>query len=265
MQIKPVSFKADGLNLAGEVYIPEVTSPSPALCLCHGIPAAAYNPSDQGYPLLARRFCAAGFVTFIFNFRGTGRSDGNLDILGWSRDLTAALDAVHHLKEVDKSQISVLGFSAGAAIAVYVAAHDSRVSSLITGACPADFSFLLKSQPLSQLLHHFRSIGLIRDKDFPPSLTEWLNGFSEISPIRWIGHISPRPLLIVHGDEDEIVPLEHAQRLYEEAGKPKDIVIIPGAKHRLRLEERSISSVLNWLKTRSHLSSSSAGLQANKG
>lgn len=252
MEIEPVSFQADSLNLVGEIYIPRSGGLSPGLCLCHGIPAAAYNSSvqDQGYPGLARKFCAAGFVTLIFNFRGAGRSAGNLDMLGWSRDLTAALDFISSLKEVDKRQLSVMGFSAGAAVAVYVAAHDSRITSLVTGACPADFSFLLKSQPTSEI-QHFRNIGVIKDKDFPPSLADWLMGFDEISPIRWIRRISPRPILIIHGDEDEVVPLEHARRLYREAGEPKELVIIPGARHRLRLEEAAIDKALSWLKAKS--------------
>lgn len=253
MKILPVSFQSEGLNLAGELYTPEGTPPFPALCLCHGIPAAAYNPQDQGYPLLARRFCAASFVTFIFNFRGAGRSEGNLDMPGWSRDLSAALDIVSALEEIDKRQITVMGFSAGAAVAVYVAGHDRRIASLVTGACPADFNFLLESQPASQLIQHFRDIGVIKDEAFPPSLTEWLNGFAEITPLRWIGRISPRPILIVHGDEDEVVPLEHARRLYRKAGEPKDLAIIPGAGHRLRLEEKAINAALAWLKAKSQV------------
>ncbi len=47
----------------------------------------------------------------IFNFRGTGASGGNLDILGWARDLIAAIDYLWSLSEVDKSHLSLLGFS----------------------------------------------------------------------------------------------------------------------------------------------------------
>ncbi len=254
MQIKPVSFKADGISLVGALYIPQGTPPFPALCLCHGIPAVAYNPQDQGYALLAHRFCAAGLVTLIFNFRGAGRSQGNLDMLGWCRDLSAALDFISGLKEVAKKRISVMGFSAGAAVAVYVAAHENRIASIVAGGCPADFNFLLNSQTASQLVQHFRNIGVIRDKYFPPSLPEWLNAFTEIEPLHWVGRISPRPLLILHGDEDEVVPLEHAPRLYEKAGEPKDLVIVTGAKHRLRLDEKAIDIALTWLKARSQVS-----------
>ena len=250
MPVHSIPFQIDSLKLVSEFYIPDTGSHHPILVMCHGIPAGAYDPSDRGYPLLAQRFCNSGVATFIFNFRGTGKSEGNLDILGWSQDLTAVLNILSSFKEVDTDQLSVLGFSAGAAVANYVAAHDKRIKRLILAACPAEFSFLVQAQNHSEIINHFRNIGLIKDEDFPPSLSAWLEGFARVSPILWIQDISPRPLLIIHGDKDEIVPLEHAQRLYQKAGEPKYIDIIPNAGHRLRLEERAINRVLNWLKNR---------------
>jgi fermentation-respiration switch protein FrsA (DUF1100 family) len=47
------------------------------------------------------------------------------------------------------------------------------------------------------------------------------------------------------------VPVEHAYRLYEKAGEPKELVIIPDAGHRLRLEEKAITTALDWLKAKS--------------
>jgi alpha-beta hydrolase superfamily lysophospholipase len=57
-------------------------------------------------------------------------------------------------------------------------------------------------------------------------------------------------LLLVHGDADELIPLEHAHRLYRKAKEPKELKIIPGAKHKMRLEKAAMALVLNWLKAR---------------
>ncbi len=243
----------DNLRLPGEVYLPETSKrPCPALCLCHGIPSGQPGSSgDKGYPGLAERFCAAGFVTLIFNFRGAGQAQGNLDMMGWTRDLKAAIDYLISLYEVDKSRLCLLGSSAGAAVSVYVAANDPRVSSLVTFACPAEFGFLTDKQRAKATIDHFRSIGVIRDKDFPPSADEWLDSFNTVSPLHWIGRISTRPLLLIHGDKDDLVPVEHAHRLYKHAGEPKELVIIPDAGHRLRLEEKAITTALDWLKAKS--------------
>jgi len=251
MKTREVYLEVDGLKLAGELYTPgPVNSPAPALCICHGIPATPYDPADRGYAALAQRFCSAGFITLIFNFRGAGRSQGNLDMIGWSHDLQAAIGFLSSLKEVDKTRFCLLGFSGGAAVSVYVAAHDPRVSLLAACACPADFTSLMNKEEAHSAIQHFREIGAIRDEDFPPSVERWRNGFETISPIHWVDSISPRPLLLVHGDADEVVPLEHAHRLYQKAEEPRELVIIPNAKHRLRLEEAAMAAVLNWLKAK---------------
>ena len=248
MDVKEIRFKADGLELAGELHIPSREKVHPALCICHGIPAVPHDPTDKGYTLLAQRFCHAGFITLIFNFRGTGKSAGNLDILGWTRDLQAALDFLYSLEETDKARMCVLGFSGGAAVSVYIAARDSRVSSVVTCACPADFRSLSQRETPLETIQRFRQIGTIRDDNFPPSIEEWQRGFGTISPIKWVDKISPHPLLLVHGDADELIPLEHARRLYQKAKEPKELKIIPGAKHKMRLEEAAMDLVLDWLK-----------------
>ena len=247
---RSICLLSDEIKLAGEVYIPTGNRPHPALCICHGIPANPHNPEDRGYAELAQRFCDAGFVTLIFNFRGAGTSQGNFDILGWSRDLQIALDFLCHLEETDTNHICLLGFSGGAAVSVYVTANDSRVSSLVACACPADFSLLQSEENLMPSLQHFREIGVIRDKDFPLSVQEWLKGFEVISPIQWVDSIAPCPLLLLHGDADEIVPLEHAHRLYQKAKEPKELKIIPGAEHKLRLNETAMATALDWLKAK---------------
>jgi len=250
MRIEEISFQADGLKLAGQLRIPSPGQGYPTLCICHGIPTTAPDPNDRGYAPLAERFCSAGFLTLIFNFRGTGGSQGNLDMSGWSRDLHAALDFLYGLNEVDKTRLCVVGFSGGAAVSVYAAAHDPRVSALVTCACPADFDSLHEKQTPREAIERFRQIGAVRDKGFPPSVEEWERGFEKITPINWIDRISPRPLLLVHGDADEVIPLEHARRLYRKAKEPRELKVIPGAKHRLRLEEAAMSFVLDWLKAR---------------
>lgn len=248
--MREIRLHSDGLQITGELRVPSGEGPHPALCICHGIPAGPPDPADRGYALLAGRFRDAGFVTLIFSFRGAGRSEGNLDILGWTRDLRAALDFLYHLSEVDETRLCLLGFSGGAAVSVYTAAHDPRVSSVALCACPADFGSLREKESTAETIQRFRQIGVIRDADFPPSIEEWERGFEAVAPINWIDRISPRPVLLVHGDADELIPLEHAHRLYEKAGDPKELRVIPGAGHKLRIDETAMAAVLDWLKGR---------------
>jgi dipeptidyl aminopeptidase/acylaminoacyl peptidase len=124
------------------------------------------------------------------------------------------------------------------------------MSFLVACACPADFRSIRQKETPLQTIERFRQIGVIKDSNFPPSLEEWERGFETISPINWIDRISPRPLLLVHGDADEVVPLEHAYRLYERAREPKELKIIRGGRHKVRLEKAAVDFILDWLKAR---------------
>jgi len=249
MHSELVILEVDDLIIVGQLYLPPGDMPYPTVCVCHGIPAGIPDPGDRGYPLLAEQICRQGFAVLIFNFRGTGDSGGNLDILGWARDLKAALDYLCSLPKVDRSRLYLLGFSGGAAVSVYVAAQDTRVSSVVACACPAEFTFFTQSDEPQSLIDHFRSIGAIRDDDFPPSAQEWLNGFKLVKPIDYVAQISPRPLLLVHGNQDETVEVNRAYRLYAQAGEPKRIVVVEGAGHRLRRNDEAMAIVIDWLKS----------------
>jgi fermentation-respiration switch protein FrsA (DUF1100 family) len=246
-----VALEVDGIAIVGRLFLPGSETQFPAVCLCHGVPSGEPpEPGDGGYPLLAEKTCRDGFAVLIFNFRGTGDSGGNLDILGWTRDLKAAVDYLWGLDSIDKSRLSLVGFSAGAAVSVYVASREERVSGVAACACPAEFSFFTEGDEAQAVAAGFRNRGVFRDAGFPPSAEEWLDGFRQVSPAKDIAGIAPRPLLLVHGSQDELVPVSHAHRLYEIAEEPKKLVIIDGAGHRLRRDDRAIGAVRDWLKSR---------------
>lgn len=252
MDCRGFSLELEGFNLVGEAYVPR-RQPAPALCLCHGIPRGTPpEPGDGGYPLLARRFAHAGFLTAIFNFRGTGNSGGNFDMLGWTRDLQKVMDYLCAMSETKQREIALMGFSGGAAVSAYVAAHDRRVSSLVLCSCPAQFRLAVHRERADLMVTHFREVGIIRDDGFPPSTEDWLAGFRQVTPIRWVEGICPRPLLIIHGTNDNVVDPRDAWALYEKAGQPKDILMVEGAGHRLRTEDRAIEAALGWLQAQCH-------------
>lgn len=252
---KMATLEVDGLTISGQLYLPGGGGqiPYPTICVCHGIPTHPRESGDGGYPLLAEKLYREGFAVWIFNFRGTGASGGNFDILGWTRDLKAAIDYLCALPEVDRSHLSLLGFSGGAAVSVYIASRDKRVSSIAACACPAEFTAVTEADDPQSVINHFRSIGIIRDKDFPPSIEGWMSGFKLVSPINSVARIAPRPLLLVHSRQDEVVPVSHARKLYDKAGEPKQIVILDGAEHRLRQNDKAIAIVTDWLKSHAQI------------
>ena len=92
---------------------------------------------------------------------------------------------------------------------------------------------------------------VIKDANFPPSLQSWMQGFDEIYSDKWIDKLSPRPILIIHGDQDDVVSPTSAFNLYKRAGEPKEILIVKGAGHRLRISDEAMRHAISWLKSHS--------------
>lgn len=249
MKTEKVSFLSDGLKIYGEIFIPaQIKKPCPGLIICHGLPSKVPSPDDQGYPHLAKYFCQEGFLVLIFNFRGTGLSEGNFDILGWARDLERALEFMSLHPEVDTHRLFLMGFSAGAAVSIYVAACHKEISGVISCAAPFQFAQLKTEKGKEDFLTYAREVGIIKDQNFPPSLAEWVEGFFLIAPSSWIKLIPPRPLLILHGAEDEVVEISQAYELYRQVQGRADFIIFPAAGHRLRLHEEAMKEALAWAK-----------------
>ena len=242
----------DKITLRGRVYR-EPHAHKPLLILCHGLPPAPAEKKpdpveeDGGYPALARRCAQAlSIPVFHFNFRGTGESGGDFDLSGWRRDLTAFLDYWEQGESV--SDFILWGFSAGGAVSACVAASDPRVKILILAASPAGFRELFPPEGLPELLTRFRATGIIRDSDFPPDPAQWLENIYAADPALHLSGFAPRPLLIVHGSGDELIPLRHAFKLFHAAKAGRQLRILPGAIHQLRKEEKAIETCLEWLR-----------------
>lgn len=246
---RDIILKTDGLKITGQLFTPEdVDPPYPAVVLCHGIPSGIVDPTDGGYPLLAKTIAEEGFAVVTFCFRGTGTSEGDFNIAGWTRDLEAVVEYLWGLPDIDDAHISLVGFSAGASVSIFVAAQDKRVSAVIACASPADFSALSESDKPQDGVNYFRKSGIIRHWDYPPSLDAWLNDFRKTSALHSVASIAPRPLLLIHSEQDKVVDVSNAQRLYERAGEPKQIIIIGGEEHRLRRNEMALDTIISWLK-----------------
>ena len=249
MKIEPISWKSDGLTIRGEIYRPsDQAGPFPTLILCHGIPAKIKGPDDRGYPLLAERFCGEGFLVVIFNFRGAGLSEGDFDILGWARDLEKGLNTLYLRPEVDRKRVFFMGFSGGAAVSIYVAGRHKEVAGVVSCASPAEFRDLSTAKGLEDFLTHARDTGIVKSPDFPRSMEAWKNSFKTVRPIDWIDRIPPRPLLLVHGTRDDVVPFRQAHRLHGKVKGKAELFIIEGAGHRLRVEEKAMEKASKWLK-----------------
>ncbi len=245
------SLSVDSARIAGTIYFPSPRRSRlhPVVVICHGIPGSGTPrpPDDPGYEGLAAKFTAIGFAVVIFNFRGCGESSGDFDMIGWTRDLEAVVDHASNAPYIDSKRIMVVGFSGGGAAAIYVSAHVNSIYGLAVVGTPATFS-IFKEAP-TKIIDDFRKRGIIRTQGFPKDVDAWVKNFEAIEPLRWVSHFRGQHLLIVHGDADELIPVQQASDLWSAAPAGiKELFIIPGGKHRLRLDQRCIEILETWLR-----------------
>ena len=238
LPISEVRFPSrDGLTLHGWfIPAPGVTRSSlddedwatgskGTIVLCHGR-FGSKDPDLKYVPWLQD----AGYNCFLFDFRSHGRSEGKYTSFGYHerKDLLGALDFLRGKKI---STVGVMGFSLGGAVAIGTAAQHSEIAAVV-----ADGAFVELRGALARGARE-RGLPTWLVRNLGP-LILWLAGkrvggdLEESDPLRWVGGIAPRPLLIIHGENDPYVSVEDARRLYDRAGEPKELWIAPGAGHR---------------------------------
>jgi len=245
-----VEFISGGVTLRGHLARPKAPTSSVTgrfgLVLCHGFPhdAPGKRTGPQAYPDLADRIAAdTGWTVLSFDFRGAGASDGDFSLGGWLADIGAAVALLRSTGEVDA--VWLAGFSTGGALALCAAGEDHDIAGVATFAAPADFEHWAADP--RRFLEHARTVGVVRSKGFPADFDSWSRELREIKPLALIGKIPPRPVLIVHGSEDDTVDLMDARALTDAADNMVDLRVLSGAGHRLRHDPRAVAVLLGWL------------------
>jgi fermentation-respiration switch protein FrsA (DUF1100 family) len=173
------------------------------LLLCHG---NAGNVGDR--VLHAALLTATGFDVLLFDYRGYGRSSGRPSEAGTYRDARAALTCLLEQPGVDPGRVFYLGESLGGAVALDLAL-ECRPAGLVL------LSAFTGVRELGRLHYPFVPAFLIPDA-YPT--------------VRRI-HELHAPLLVLHGDRDDIVPLSQGRGLFDAAPGPKRMHVFPGLGH----------------------------------
>ena len=204
-----VTFRTeDGLNLNGWFIPGKKSSPDDdlhTLLWFHGNSGNINRRLDNIRMLHDR----VPVNVFIFDYRQYGMSEGKISEKGTYIDSRAALAYLRSRSDVNNEKIIFFGRSLGSAISVELAVKEK---------CCA----LILETP-------FTSIKEMGKKLYPYlPFTFFLR--TKYDTLSKIGDIKV-PTLIMHGDKDELVPIEHGKILYEKANDPKEFYTIPGAMH----------------------------------
>jgi len=192
---------------------------------------------------LAEGLAKAGIPALRFSFAGNGASEGRFVDANISKevgDLGAVLEALAG------KAIAYVGHSMGGAVGVLRASQDSRIRFLISLAGmvhTADFAR--------------REFGMVKpgegfmwDNEDCPLSQAYMDDLGKIGSVVDRAPLIRVPWLLIHGSEDDVVPLQDSRDIYARANDPKELFEIPGASHVFAGEATlpMVEKVVGWVK-----------------
>lgn len=264
-----VHFFSDELKIAGHLYKPRDRKagdpPGPAiLCL------AGYTGMKDVYGMdVPYRLWNEGYTVLAIDNRGFGASEGKRGRqrpLEQVQDAYDALTFLETVEGVDPDRLGIYGTSFGGANAIWVAAFDARVKTVVSSVMVSDGERWMRAMrrpsefaAFKQLVHEAAQKRVATGHDQTIPLTELMlpdpNTMSVIKAHHgkdpryvsdydvasaeacmrykpeWVAHrISPRPVLIIYAENDELCP-DEALHCFDALGEPKKLVKLPKAQH----------------------------------
>jgi pimeloyl-ACP methyl ester carboxylesterase len=245
---EPVDFQAaDGIRLSGRYFTTRTSKRAGVLVYCH-----EYLSDGWSFHPYVDNLRDLGYDVFTFDFRnhGTSARDPSYTPLQWTSDrevadLRGALNYLRSRPDHDPAGFGLFGVSRGGTTALLVAAAEPDIWAVITdGAFPTRLmmltyiirwseiyvrsQFLLSLVPL-WLYNHLCWVGRLR--------SERRRNCSFVEVETAVKRLAPRPWLMIHGERDAYIGPEIARALYECARCPKELWVVPEAKHN-RCRER---------------------------
>ena len=234
------------------------------MLICHGLNAQGFH-ALRVYNQLAEEACKRGFIAFLFDFRGVGKSTGGFEYgIGEQQDVRCLLDYVASRPEVLSDSIFIVGHSLGGAVSLYALQDEKRVRGLVLWAVPKNhdynvrkfiarmkgrrglWSFLILASvdrifDVSRF-YKFEGYGIdLRPKDVREKLMT-------LDECRAISKLHDMPVLIVIGDSDKIVGEDEAREVFNSANEPKSLLKIESADHTFRGKESElVAATVEWI------------------
>jgi fermentation-respiration switch protein FrsA (DUF1100 family) len=233
MPLHRLTIPVGGLNLAAVLHLPEGgRRPWPCVVAAHGLLSS--KDSDK-YVQIGEHFNQAGLAVCRFDFRGCGESGGNLaetTVAQRVTDLRAVVEMMRTHPALS-GRVALIGSSLGGYVSLFVANWDSKVKAVAAWATPSNLGDFVERPDAA------REQGL-----GDAFIAELRTGRYHRAPV------GTRYCLVVHGDQDELVPLAHARQLHEACLNPRQLEIVPGGNHRFTdptHRQQAIQVSLDWI------------------
>ncbi|HUL29095.1 MAG TPA: YqiA/YcfP family alpha/beta fold hydrolase, partial [Thermodesulfobacteriota bacterium] len=213
--MEKVSFLSEGQKIAGILHLPNKMNP-PCVIASHGLLS---SKESEKYVTLGERMSSEGMAMLRFDFRGIGASEGKLEDDSVSRrmaDLSSAIGFVKSYPGMGGNRVGLLGSSLGGYVSLIGASMEKGIAAVVVWATP----------------FHLDDLGSKKQgEDYPlPG-----KAFFEDLPRHRLLPLLPEVIncLVIHGDRDELVPVDQAWEIFHALGAPKEIHVIEEGDHRL--------------------------------
>ena len=214
---------SDGLSLSAW-FIPSKSQEekSPAIIICHGYPGNKDDVLDWGF------FLHDDYHLLFFDFRAHGESEGGMASFGAheTEDLAAAVNYLEGRSGVEADKIGVMGFSMGGVVGLMGASENEAIKAVVADSPYADLNTMVNEV--------YRNYSIFR-APFVELTKIWAQVLAsvntdEVSAVEAVKN-TETPLMLIHVIDDDQIPSENAQRIYDAAAGPKDIWIVAGRDH----------------------------------
>lgn len=244
---EPLVFSdRDGRRISALLDRP-ASAGSKGVVLCHGLFGFKDSVTNRA---LTRLLNEQGITTLRFDFFGHGASDGTLEELLLTTLIAQTEAALDVMRAQGIADIGLLGSSFGGLVAVLVAARMRSLKALALRCPLADFPQLLRQRYGRIAVELWRRVGTV-----PPSIgnvpfhSRFYDDCLRYDAYKAAAHVAA-PTLIVHGGQDELIPLPQVQRIYNSLQAEKHLELIPTADHRFSHQadfSRMTDQLAGWL------------------
>jgi pimeloyl-ACP methyl ester carboxylesterase len=241
--IEGTIIRSEGVDLLGTIYIGLGEGKRPTALLLHGLPGFEKNV-DIAYGLRAM-----GWNVLLPHYRGCWGSEGNYRFTGVPTDVKNAITHMETKPYVDTEKIFLVGHSLGAWATIITTAQDPRVKggvAIAGGLSPKPTEAEARGNT------HIKNLieqKFLKNITFEEAVEDMIKRGKELASQDWIGKISPRPLLMIGGEQDEAATPERVKALYAYAKEPKKLVMIKDADHVFTKQRRKlVTTVTDWLR-----------------
>jgi len=195
---------------------------------------------------LAKGLAAAGIPVLRFSFAGNGDSEGRFEEATVSKeveDLGAVLSAL------EDRTVCFVGHSMGGAVGVLRASQDARIRYLISLAGMVD----TRGFAHREFADVTPDKGCMWEEPTCPLSQAYIDDMNQIDTVVAKASQITVPWLLVHGTEDDVVPIQDSRDIFTRANEPKQLVEIPGADHVFSGDATSqmVEKVVSWVRATS--------------